>query len=65
MDLGKFEGVCLDSICVLLVLLVDVYFLDFLFLFALLIDYFISFDIFLISYVGLDASWLKILFCYL
>ena len=43
----------------------DVYFLDFLFLFVLLIDYFISFDIFLICYVGLDASWLNILFCYL
>ena len=60
-----FEGVCLDSICILLVFLVDVYFLDFLFLFVLLIDYFISFDIFLIFYFGLDASWLKILFCYL
>ena len=35
MDLGKFEGVCLDSICILLVFLVDVYFLDFLFLFVL------------------------------
>ena len=29
MDLGKFEGVCLDSICILLVFLVDVCFLDF------------------------------------
>ena len=38
MDLGKFEGVCLDSICILLVFLVDVCFLDFLFLFVLLLD---------------------------
>ena len=36
MDLGKFEGVCLDSIYILLVFLVDVCFLDFLFLLVLL-----------------------------
>ena len=38
MDLGKFQGVCLDPICILLVFLVDVCFLDFLFLFVLLLD---------------------------